>query len=104
MVPSTNYGACINVLNPGGRYLSGNPRLAVMFRTLTTSWFSDKQAYIRFAPETREALDDLRTMVESGVVTSIVDRVVGMGEAAAAHRLVETEARNGAIVIRMGEG
>lgn len=102
MVPATNYGACIDALKPGGRYLSGNPRMAVMLRTLTTSWFSDKQAYIRFAPETSMALDDLRDMVESGEISPIVDRVMKMEEAPAAHRLVETEQRMGAIVIRIG--
>ena len=32
MVPGSSYAACINALNPGGRYLAGNPRLAVMLR------------------------------------------------------------------------
>ena len=33
MVPRSHYGACIRALRPGGRYLSGNPRLAVMVRS-----------------------------------------------------------------------
>ena len=50
-----------------------------------------------------EELDTLRQMIEDGKITSIVDRVLPMREAAKAHRLVETEERNGAIVLSIGE-
>ena len=102
MVPRSSYAACIRSLNPGGRYLSGNPRLSVMLRSVFTSRFSDKTAMFAFARETREELQALQTMIDEGKIRSIVDRVYPMEEAADAHRLVETEQRIGAVVIEIG--
>ncbi len=104
MVPSSDYGACINLLNRNGRYLAGNPRLSTMLRCLFTSWFSDKMASFAFARESEEALLALKEMIEAGQIRSIVDRVLPMHEAAEAHRLVETEERQGAIVLAIGDG
>jgi NADPH:quinone reductase-like Zn-dependent oxidoreductase len=103
MVPSSSYGACIKSLNAGGRYLSGNPRLSVMLRSILTTRFGDKTATFAFARETNEELLALKEMIEDGQVNSIVDRVYPMAEAAEAHRMVETEQRRGAIVIAIGE-
>ena len=103
MVPRSSYRACMSVLKPGGRYFTGNPRLSVMLRTALTNRFTDKHASFAFARETMEELDTLRQMIEDGKIVSIVDRVLPMREAAKAHRLVETEQRNGAIVLSIGE-
>jgi NADPH:quinone reductase-like Zn-dependent oxidoreductase len=102
MVPGTPYRACINALNPKGRYLSGNPCLAVMFRTLLTNRFSDKTATFAFAAEAKEELATLKRMIEAGTIRSIVDRVYAMEQAVEAHRRVETEERTGAVVIAIG--
>ncbi|MGI9289328.1 MAG: NAD(P)-dependent alcohol dehydrogenase [Pseudomonadales bacterium] len=103
MVPGSSYYACIKALNPNGRYLSGNPRLAVMLRSVLTSWFSDKTASFAFARETKEELLALKQMIEDGTIGSIVDRVYSMEQAAQAHHRVETEQRLGALVIAIGD-
>lgn len=103
MVPHSSYRACIDVLRRGGRYLSGNPRLSVMLRTLLTNRFTDKTASFAFAKETKEELLALKAMIEDGKIKSIVDRELPMNEAAEAHRLVETEERCGAIVLLIGD-
>ncbi|MGB5258204.1 MAG: NAD(P)-dependent alcohol dehydrogenase [Woeseiaceae bacterium] len=102
MVPGSSYSACIKALEPGGRYLSGNPRLAVMIRCLFTTWLTDKTASFRFAAESREELLALKALIESGKVVSIVDKVLPMTQAVEAHTLVETEQRIGAVVIAIG--
>lgn len=99
MVAGSSYSACIGVLKPRGRYLSGNPRLSVMLRSLLTTRFTDKAATFAFAGETREELLALKELIEAGRIVSIVDRVLPMEQAAEAHRLVESEERRGAIVI-----
>jgi NADPH:quinone reductase-like Zn-dependent oxidoreductase len=101
MVPRSNYSACIRALRPGGRYLSGNPRLAVMLRSAVTTRFTDKTARFAFARETKAELETLRVMIERGDIRPVVDRVYPMAQAAEAHRLVESERRLGAIVIEM---
>lgn len=103
MVPGSSYAACIKALNPGGRYLSGNPRLSVMLRSVFTTRFSDKTARFAFAGETQEELLTLKEMIEHGKIESIVDRVYPMDQAAAAHHRVETEQRLGAVVIAIGD-
>jgi NADPH:quinone reductase-like Zn-dependent oxidoreductase len=103
MVPRGSYGACIRMLPPGGRYLSGNPRLWTMFRSVLTTWFTDRSASFAFAGETREELLTLKEMIEKSIIGPIVDRVIPMDQAAEAHRLVEAEHRRGAIVLMIDD-
>ena len=102
MVPGSSYSDCIKALNPNGRYLSGNPRLSIMLRSMFTTRFSDKTATFAFAKETEEELLTLKEMIEEGKIRSIVDEVFSMRQAADAHRRVETEQRLGAVVIAIG--
>lgn len=103
MVPGSSYAASIKMLNPNGRYLSGNPRFSVMLRSVFTTRFTNKTARFAFARETREELLSLKEMIEEGKIGSIVDRVFPMDQASNAHRLVEAEQRLGAVVILIGE-
>lgn len=103
MVAGSSYAANIRALNPNGRYLTANPRLSVMLRSVFTSLFSKKSAMFAFARETREELLMLKQMIEDGKIKSIVDRVYPMEQAADSHSRVETEQRLGAIVIAMDD-
>ena len=102
MVPGSCYASSIEALNPNGRYVSGNPRLSFMLRSVFTTRFTNKTARFAFAGETKEELSALTEMIEAGQIRSIVDRVYPMERAADAHRLVETEQRLGAVVIAIG--
>ncbi len=102
LVADSDYAACIRTLNPGGRYLSGNPRISVMLRSFLTTWFTDKTVSFAFASETKAALCTLKAMIEDGRIKPILDRTYPMNEAAEAHRRVETEQRLGAVVIAIG--
>ena len=103
MVAGSSYAASIRALVPNGRYLTANPRLSVMFRSVFTSRFSEKTARFEFAQEAREELLTLRQMIEDEKIGSIVDRVYPMEQAADAHSRVETEQRLGAVVIAIGD-
>ncbi|MDH3621788.1 MAG: NAD(P)-dependent alcohol dehydrogenase [Gammaproteobacteria bacterium] len=102
MVPGSSYGACIKLLNPNGRYLTGNPTLSFMLRSVFTTWFTDKTVLFRFAGESREELLALKEMIEAGKIGSIVEKVYPMEQAVEAHHRVETEQRLGAIVLAIG--
>ncbi len=102
MVPGSSFAAAIRALRPGGRYLNGNPRLAVLICAPFVRWFTSKTATCAFAQETRDELLAVKAMIEAGAIASIVDRVLPMTDAAEAHRLVESEARRGAIVLAIG--
>ena len=101
MVPNSSYSGCIRKLNPGGRYLSGNPRLSTMLRSVLTTRFTNKVARVAFAAENTGALERLRQLIESGSIKSIVRHVVSMDEISTGHTLVETEARVGAVVLQV---
>jgi len=103
MVAGSSYAASIKALVPNGRYLTANPRLSVMFRSVFTNRFSEKTARFAFAQEAREELLTLRQMIEDEKIGSIVDRVYPMEQAADAHSRVETEQRLGAVVIAIGD-
>jgi NADPH:quinone reductase-like Zn-dependent oxidoreductase len=103
MVAGSPYRRLIGMLQPGGRYLHGNPRLSVLVRSVLTTRFTDKTVTVAFAPESKEHLATLTEMIEASKIHPIVDRVYPMAEAAAAHRRVETEQRLGAVVITIGE-
>ena len=103
MVAGSSYSACMKILKPGGTYLSGNPRLSVMIRSVMTNRFSNKTARFTFAGETKADLVALKEMIEDGRISSIVDKVYPMEQIADAHSRVETEQRLGAVVIAIGE-
>ncbi|GAB1645367.1 NAD(P)-dependent alcohol dehydrogenase [Krasilnikovia sp. MM14-A1259] len=103
MVPGSPYRRLIGMLQPGGRYLNGNPRLSVLARSALTTRLTDKTVTVAFAPETKQALATITEMIEAQKIQSIVDRTYPMSQAVAAHRRVETEQRLGAVVIIIGE-
>ena len=103
MVPGSSYSGCIRILNPNGRYLTGNPTMSFMLRSVFTTWFSDKTVRFAFARESKEELLALKAMIESGDIGSIVEKVYPMEQAAEAHRRVEAEERLGALVIAIGD-
>ena len=103
MVARSSYSSCVNSLNPGGRYLMGNPRISDMIRSVLTSRFTDKTAIFIFAGETEEELLALKDLIEAGKIKSIVDKIYSPEQAAEAHHRVETEQRLGVVVISMAK-
>ncbi len=101
MVAKSSYSGCVGLLNPGGRYLTGNPRLSDMLRSVLTTRFTDKIANFAFAGEKEEELLALKEMIEAGTIRPVVDKIYSMEQAAEAHRRVETELRLGSVVISM---
>jgi NADPH:quinone reductase-like Zn-dependent oxidoreductase len=102
MVAQKSYGRCVAALNPGGRYLMGNPRLVDMLRAPVTSRFTDKTVLFAFVGEKVEELLELVKMIEDGSIKPVVDKIYPMEQAADAHRRVETEQRLGTIAIAIG--
>jgi len=103
MVASSSYFGCVNALNPKGRYLMANPRIADMLRSVLTSMYTDKTSIFIFAGEKEEELIALKEMIEAGKIKPIVDRIYPIEQAADAHRRVETEQRLGPVVISVGK-
>ena len=101
MVARSAYSKWIGLLNHNGRYLMGNPRISDMLRSVITSVFTNKTAMFAFAGEKEEELFQLKEMIETGKIRSVVDKIYPPEQAVEAHRRVETEQRVGIVVIRM---
>ena len=99
MVANSRYSDFIDLLNPDGRYLMGNPKLVDMLRSVVTSKLTDKKAIFSFAGEKEEELITLRAMIEAGKIRSAVDRVYSIDQIVKAHQRVETEQRIGVVVL-----
>jgi NADPH:quinone reductase-like Zn-dependent oxidoreductase len=102
MVRSSPYRQLIGLLEPGGRYLHGNPPPGLLARAALIRRRTGKAVVVAPAPETRAALEAVTALVEAGHIGPIVDRVYPMSEVADAHRRVETEQRRGAVVLAIG--
>ncbi|MBN2803830.1 MAG: NAD(P)-dependent alcohol dehydrogenase [Deltaproteobacteria bacterium] len=103
MVAGCSYSDCIKSLEPGGRYLMGNPRLIDMLRSFITPVHTDRRVYFAFAPENRDALFELKELIESGKIRPAVDKVYPLADAAEAHKRVESEERSGIVILRAGD-
>lgn len=101
MVAGSSFGAMVRLLKPDGRYLTGNPTLLRMCRCVVTNWFSKKSASFAFAGERLPELIRLQEAIDAGAVRSVLDGVFSLGDAAAAHTRVESEARIGMVVLSM---
>ncbi len=101
MVARRSFSSCMAALNPGGRYLTANPKLSDMLRSALPGNPSGKKALFAFARETPEELRDLTAMIQQGKLTATVDRTFPMERVAEAHRRVETEQRLGSIVLTL---
>ncbi|MDQ8197409.1 NAD(P)-dependent alcohol dehydrogenase [Pelagicoccus enzymogenes] len=101
MVVSSNLRKCLGVLTPSGRYATGNPRFADLMKSLFNRFYSKHPIYTAFAAESPAELAELKTLVASGQLTPLVDATYPMDQAAEAHRRVESEERNGAIVLEI---
>lgn len=99
VVATNTYAQCLRALNPKGRYVLANPRLADMLRSVVTSTLTDKNVIVALAGEKEEELLALRQMIDEGKIRPVVDRVYPMEHAAEAHRRVETERRLGSVVM-----
>lgn len=99
MVAQTAYDDVLKTLEPKGRYLLANPRLADMLRATFSSRFSNKKVIFSFARETKEELQTLASMIEADQLKPVIDKIYPMTQAAQAHHRVETEQRLGSVVI-----
>lgn len=99
MVANSGYSGFIKILNPKGRYLMGNPNLVDMLRSVITPKLTDKKVMFSFACEKEEELMELRTMIEAGKISSVIDKIYPFNKIVEAHQRVETEQRVGIVVL-----
>lgn len=100
-VYTSPFARSVRSLKQNGRYILVNPRLLSMIRGLWRSATSNKRVLFAFAPYTSADLLFLKTLIESGKITSVIDRCYPLEQTAEAHRCVDTGRKKGNVAITL---
>ncbi len=96
----TTFAKSKHALSSRGTFLPLNSGPREMLQGLTTMW-SKKRVKVAVSKNTREGLEDILAMIESGAVRPVVDRVFSMDQIADAHRRVESRHKRGSVIVSM---
>lgn len=97
------YTPSLEALNPGGRLLLANPRLSQLLRGQREARRRGKRVISGSASRTGHDLDFLSALMDAGQLTTVIDRTYPLERAAEAHAYVETGAKQGNLVITVGQ-
>jgi len=105
-VGKSSFTKCKKALKPNGKYLSPVLSLPLLFQMLWTSMFGSKKAKfsatgLQPVPELRLLLNELKTLLESGQLKSVIDRCYPLEEVAEAHQYVDTAHKKGNVIVVM---
>jgi len=104
-VGKSTFGRCKGALRPGGIYLTTVPSLNIMLQMARTALSGDKKAVFAATGlnQTREKLDFIKALMETGELKSVIDRCYPLEQMAEAHRYVETGRKKGNVVVLVGD-
>lgn len=97
----TTFAGVKAALAPSGTYLPLNSGLREMVQALLTSKSRGKRVKYAVSGNTREDLEQVASLVESGVLRPVVDEVFPMERIVDAHRRVEGRHKRGSVIVRV---
>lgn len=98
-VGKASFGDCMRVLKSGGSYLNCTPVLPSIQVMRAKLSGAHKLILGEAPPETAEALDFIRELLEAGKIRVVVDRKYKFDEIVEAHRYVDQGRKKGNVVI-----
>ncbi|PGK51794.1 NAD(P)-dependent alcohol dehydrogenase [Priestia megaterium] len=102
-VGKSSFSACMKSLKKNGTYINiANPLPS--FRMLWTKLTSRKKLIFgQNSPETPEALNYLKELIETGVLKVLIDRCYTFEDIIEAHKYVEKGHKKGNVIINIGD-
>jgi NADPH:quinone reductase-like Zn-dependent oxidoreductase len=97
----TTFAGCRDALAERGTYLPLNGGLREMVQAVFRSRNAGKKVKFAVSENTREALELIVGLIESGVLRPVVDQVYPMDRIAEAHRHVESRHKRGSVIVAM---
>lgn len=91
-------------LTPDGVHLFASFKLREIGQMVWTSLFGRQKVRCTLAAERPEAMEEVARMVESGVLTPVIDRRFPFEEVRAAHEYFEAHSRRGGIALEVSSG
>jgi NADPH:quinone reductase-like Zn-dependent oxidoreductase len=98
-VGATTFTGCRGALSGNGIYLPLNGGLREMAQAVLTWRSAGRKVKFGISRNTREGLEVIVGLIQSGALRPVVDRVYPMGEIADAHRHVEGRHKRGSVVV-----
>ena len=93
------FSQSLSCIKPGGRFVLGNPPPSHMIRRLWSRWTTGRKVIVALAPYRPGDLDYLATLLASGKVKPVIDRLYPLAGIVSAHRYVETGQKIGNVVL-----
>lgn len=100
-VNKSSFAACMKSLKKDGIYINITEPLPSLEMLWTKVTSKKKLILSRNSPETPEALNFLKELVETGKLKVVIDRLYGFEEVIEAHRYVEKGHKKGNVVINV---
>jgi NADPH:quinone reductase-like Zn-dependent oxidoreductase len=99
VVGKSPFARTVRSLNPGGRYVLGNPGLLGIVRGKWSSKTAGKKVTSETARYRNEDYARLIELIEAGKIKPVIDRRYPLEQTAEAHRYVETGQKKGSVVL-----
>jgi NADPH:quinone reductase-like Zn-dependent oxidoreductase len=100
----TTFASCEEALAERGVYVPLNAWVHHWAQALWSSLRNGKRLKAGISSNTVEGLEALVSLIESGAIRPVVDRVYPMEAIAAAHRHVDSRHKRGSVIVSMGPG
>lgn len=98
-VGKTTFARCKGSLKPQGLYLASAGGVREMLQSVWTALRGDKKVIFGTPTESKQELNALLQLVESGQIRPVIDRCYPLEQTAEAHRYVDTGHKRGNVVI-----